>query len=95
MHSARGCIQFEKTAKDADGASRGSTRRSSTEGSMFGEARMQLLNPKEQACTKSRHPHQHLKLMHLTHTQRHYISPALLTSSVPHRRMAARLLHVQ
>ena len=50
MQSARGCIQLEKTAKDAEGARRGMTRRSSREGSMFGDARMQLLNPEEQAC---------------------------------------------
>ena len=50
MQSARGCIQLEKIAKDAEGARRGITRRSSTEGSMFGEARMQLLKPEEHAC---------------------------------------------
>lgn len=50
MQSARGCIQLEKIAKDAEGARRGITRWSSTKGSMLGEARMQLLKPKEQAC---------------------------------------------
>ena len=50
MQSARGCIQLEKTAKDAEGARRGITRRSSSEGSMFGDARMQLLKPEEHAC---------------------------------------------
>ena len=50
MQSAKGCIQLEKIAKDAEGARRGITRRSSTEGSMFGDARMQLLKPEEQAC---------------------------------------------
>lgn len=54
MHSASGCSQFEKMAKDADGARRGIMRCSSTEGSMFGEARMQLLKPEEQACMHSR-----------------------------------------
>ena len=50
MQSARGWSQLEKRAKEAEGARRGMTRRSSWEGSMLGDARMQLLKPCEQAC---------------------------------------------
>jgi len=50
MQSASGCSQLEKMVKLAEGARRGITRRRSTEGSMFGDARMQLLKPDEQTC---------------------------------------------
>jgi hypothetical protein len=55
MQSASGCIQLENTAKEAEGARRGITRRSSTVGSMFGDASMQLSKPKEQACIHGGH----------------------------------------
>ena len=55
MQSASGCIQLENTAKEAEGARRGITRRSSTVGSMFGDASMQLSKPEEQACTHGEH----------------------------------------
>ena len=45
MTSARGCIQLEKTAKHADGASRGMTAASSSPCGRAGAARMQQSKP--------------------------------------------------
>ena len=64
MQSASGWSQLEKRAKEAEGARSGMTRRSSWEGSMLGDARMQLLKPCEQACMgacQHVNPGKHLK----------------------------------
>jgi hypothetical protein len=50
MASARGCTLLWKTAKQAEGARRGSTARSSARDCTSGAARMQQSKPARQAC---------------------------------------------